>query len=344
MNPWHGYCLIDPIKTNLKTDVIKAMKVIVQIPCFNEETTLPLTIKDIPSKIEGVDSIEILIVDDGSTDKTVEVAKKLGVNHIVSNVCNKGLAYTYVTALDACLRLGADIIVNTDGDNQYKGQDIPKLIAPILRGEAELVVGDRQTDSIEHFSRSKKGLQRVGSSVVRFLSGTDIRDAVSGFRAISRKAAMRMNIVTGYSYTVESIIQAGKKGLAVTSVPIGTNGKTRESRLVKSIPRFVSMQINTMVRMYTMYQPLRVFFLIGMLFIITGMIPSLRFVYYYISGTGSGHIQSLILASILFIVGFQILVLGLIGDVISFNRRLIEETLLRVRRIEFDYLGEKRTR
>jgi hypothetical protein len=274
----------------------------------------------------------------------VEVAKKLGVNHIVSNVCNKGLAYTYVTALDACLRLGADIIVNTDGDNQYKGEDIPKLIAPILRGEAELVVGDRQTDSIAHFSRSKKGLQRVGSSVVRFLSGTDIRDAVSGFRAISRKAAMKMNIVTGYSYTVESIIQAGKKGLAVTSVPIGTNGKTRESRLVKSVFKFVSMQINTMVRMYTMYQPLRVFFLIGMLFIITGMIPSLRFLYYYISGTGSGHIQSLILASILFIVGFQILVLGLIGDVISFNRRLIEETLLRVRRIEFDYLCEKRTR
>jgi glycosyltransferase involved in cell wall biosynthesis len=270
------------------------MKVIIQIPCFNEETTLPQTIKDIPSKIEGVDSVEILIVDDGSTDKTVEVAKKLGVNHIVSNVCNKGLAYTYVTALDACLRLGADIIVNTDGDNQYKGEDIPKLIAPILRGEAELVVGDRQTDSIAHFSRSKKGLQRVGSSVVRFLSGTDIRDAVSGFRAISRKAAMKMNIVTGYSYTVESIIQAGKKGLAVTSVPIGTNGKTRESRLVKSVFKFVSMQINTMVRMYTMYQPLRVFFLIGMLFIITGMIPSLRFLYYYISGTGSGHIQSLI--------------------------------------------------
>ncbi len=318
------------------------MKVIIQIPCFNEENTLPLTIKDIPRSIKGVDSVEILIVDDGSTDKTVEVAKELGVNHIVSNVCNKGLAYTYVTALDACLKLGADIIVNTDGDNQYKGQDIPKLIEPILKGEAELVVGDRQTDSIEHFSRSKKGLQRIGSSVVRFLSGTDIRDAVSGFRAISRKAAMRMNIVTGYSYTVESIIQAGKKGLAVTSVPIGTNGKTRESRLVKSIPKFVSMQINTMVRMYTMYQPLRVFFLIGMLFILAGMVPSIRFVYFYIYGNGSGHIQSLILASILFIVGFQILVVGLIGDVVSFNRRLIEETLLRVRKIEFDHLCVKR--
>ena len=318
------------------------MKVIIQIPCFNEEKTLPLTLRDIPRTIEGVDSVEILVVDDGSTDKTVAVAKELGVHHIVRNVCNKGLAYTYITALDACLRLGADIIVNTDGDNQYNGQDIPKLIAPILRGEAELVVGDRQTDSIEHFSKAKKRLQKVGSWVVRMLSDTDISDAVSGFRAISRKAAMRMNIVTGYSYTVESIIQAGKKGLAVTSVPVGTNEKTRESRLVKSIPRFVFRQINTMLRMYTMYQPLRVFFLIGSFFILAGMIPSLRFLYFYIFETGSGHIQSLILASILFIVGFQILVLGLIGDVISFNRRLIEEALLRVRRIELDHLCAKR--
>jgi len=318
------------------------MKVIVQIPCFNEEKTLPLTLRDIPRSMEGVDSVEILIVDDGSTDKTVAIAKELGVNHIVSNVCNKGLAYSYVTALDACLRLGADIIVNTDGDNQYKGQDIPKLIAPILRGEAELVVGDRQTDTIEHFSNAKKKLQKMGSWVVRLLSDTDIADAVSGFRAISRKAAMRMNIVTGYSYTVESIIQAGKKGLAITSVPVGTNNKTRESRLVKSVPRFISRQINTMLRMYTMYQPLRVFFMIGFLFILLGLIPSMRFLYFYISGTGSGHIQSLILASIFFVIGFQILVLGLIGDVISFNRRLIEETLLRVRRIEIDHLCPKR--
>jgi len=318
------------------------MKVIVQIPCFNEEETLPLTLRDIPRNIEGVDSVEILIVDDGSTDKTVSIAKELGVHHIISNVCNKGLAYSYVTALDACLRLGADIIVNTDGDNQYKGEDIPKLIAPILRGEAELVIGDRQTDTIKHFSATKKRLQKVGSWVVRKLSDTDITDAVSGFRAISRKAAMRMNIVTGYSYTVESIIQAGKKGLAITSVPVGTNGKTRESRLVKSVPRFISRQINTMLRMYTMYQPLRVFFLLGFLFIFLGLIPSTRFLYFYISGTGSGHIQSLILASIFFVIGFQILVLGLIGDVISFNRRLIEETLLRVRQIEIDHLCLKR--
>ena len=315
------------------------MKLIVQIPCYNEEQTLPETVKDIPRKIEGVDQVEILIIDDGSIDRTVEVAKEIGVDHIVSNIRNKGLARTFLAGLDACLRLGADIIVNTDGDNQYNGEDIPKLIEPILKEEADIVIGDRQTDKVVHFSSMKKKLQKVGSWVIRGLSGTDIPDAVSGFRAFRREAAMQMNIVSPFSYTIETIIQAGKKHLAVTSVPIGTNPKTRESRLFKSIPNFIERSLTTMIRMYTMYQPLRVFFYIGFFFILAGLIPSVRFLIYYFMGQGSGHIQSLILASILFVVGFQVLVVGLVADVISFNRRLIEETLLRVRRIELDHLN-----
>ena len=315
------------------------MKLIVQIPCYNEEQTLPATVRDIPRKIDCVDKVEILIIDDGSTDKTVEVAKEIGVDHIVKNICNKGLARTFLSGLDASLRLGADIIVNTDGDNQYKGQDIPKLVSPILAGEADIVIGDRQTDQISHFSPIKKKLQKFGSFVVRLISETDVADAVSGFRAFSRKAAMQMNIVSPYSYTIETVIQAGKKHLAVTSVPIGTNPETRESRLFKSVPKFLERSITTIIRMYTMYQPLRVFFYIGCLFILCGLIPSTRFLIYYIMGKGSGHIQSLILAAILFVVGFQVLIIGLVADVISFNRRLLEETLERVRRIELTLLN-----
>ena len=315
------------------------MKLIIQIPCYNEEQTLPETVKDIPRKIDGVDQVEILIIDDGSTDRTIEVAKEIGVDHIVRNICNKGLARTFLAGLDACLRLGADIIVNTDGDNQYKGEDIPKLIEPILKGEADIVIGDRQTEKVQHFSPMKKKLQKMGSWVIRGLSETDVPDAVSGFRAFRREAAMQMNIVSQFSYTIETIIQAGKKHLAVTSVPIGTNPKTRESRLFKSIPRFIERSLTTMIRMYTMYQPLRVFFYIGFFFILAGLIPSVRFLIYYFMGQGGGHIQSLIFAAILFIVGFQVLVVGLVADVISFNRRLIEETLLRVRRIELTHLN-----
>lgn len=318
------------------------MKLIVQIPCYDEEQTLPVTVRDIPKKIEGIDQVEILIIDDGSTDRTVEVAKEIGIDHIVRNICNKGLARTFLAGLDASLRLGADIIVNTDGDNQYKGQDIPKLIAPILKGEADIVVGDRQTDKIPHFSSSKKKLQKIGSLVVRILSETSVPDAVSGFRAFSREAAMQINIVSPYSYTIETLIQAGKKRLAVISVPIGTNPKTRESRLFKSIPKFLERSLTTMIRMYTMYQPLRVFFYIGCLCILGGLIPSIRFLVYYFMGQGSGHIQSLILAAILFVVGFQVLMIGLVADVISFNRRLIEETLVRVRRLDFDRHGDNK--
>lgn len=219
------------------------MKLIVQIPCYNEENTLPQTIKDIPREIEGIDKVEVLIIDDGSSDRTVEVAMGVGVDHIVKNTNNKGLARTFLVGLDACLRLGADIIVNTDGDNQYCGEDIKNLVQPIVRGEADMVVGDRQTDHIAHFSKNKRRLQKIGSFVVRLLSETDITDAVSGFRALDREAALQMNIVSSFSYTIETVIQAGKKHLAVTSVPVGTNPKTRESRLFKSIPNFIQNQV-----------------------------------------------------------------------------------------------------
>jgi len=316
------------------------MKLIVQIPCYNEEETLPQTVRDIPRLIEGIDEVEILVIDDGSTDKTIEIAREIGVDHIVKNTCNKGLARTFLVGLDASLRLGADIIVNTDGDNQYKGQDIPKLIAPILKGQADIVIGDRQTDKIPHFSSTKKKLQKFGSFVVRILSKTDVPDAVSGFRAFSREAAMQMNVVSYFSYTIETVIQAGKKDLAVTNVPVGTNPKTRESRLFQSIPKFLEHSLTTMIRTYAMYKPLRVFFYIGCLCIIGGLIPSIRFLFYYFMGQGSGHIQSLILAAILFIIGFQVFMIGLVADVISFNRKLIEETLLRVRRMEFNQFNK----
>jgi len=316
------------------------MKLIIQIPCYNEEETLPETVRDIPRLIKGIDEVEILVIDDGSTDKTIEIAREIGVDHIVKNTCNKGLARTFLVGLDASLRLGADIIVNTDGDNQYKGQDIPKLIAPILKGQADIVIGDRQTDKIPHFSSSKKKMQKIGSRVVRILSETNVPDAVSGFRAFSREAAMQMNIVSSFSYTIETVIQAGKKNLAVASVPIETNPKTRESRLFQSIPKFLEHSLITMIRTYAMYKPLRVFFYIGCFFVLGGLIPSIRFLFYYFMGHGSGHIQSLILAAILFIIGFQIFMIGLVADIISCNRKLIEETLLRVKHMELDYLND----
>lgn len=312
------------------------MKLIVQIPCFNEEYTLPQTVADIPRHIAGVDAVEILIIDDGSTDRTVEVARQIGVNHIVRHRRNRGLALSFMTGIEACLSLGADIIVNTDGDNQYCGADIPALIRPVLDNKADMVIGDRKTDTIDHFSFVKKKLQKAGSKIVRLLSQTRVPDAVSGFRAFSREAAMQINIVSRYSYTIETVIQAGNKSLAITSVPVRTNPKTRESRLFKSIPNFIFYQMSTMVRMYAMFRPLKVFFIMGGLCLLGGLIPSARFLFFYLAGKGEGHIQSLIMAAVLFIVGFQILVLGLLGDLISHNRKLIEEALLRVRRMELD--------
>ena len=310
------------------------MKLIVQIPCHNEEETLPQTVDDIPYEIEGLDSVEILIVDDGCTDRTVEVAYEIGVHHIVRNRTRMGLAGAFRTGLDACLHHGADIIVNTDGDNQYAGQDIPKLIRPILDGEADIVIGDRRPQTIAHFSSTKKWLQSIGSFVIRKFSGVDVPDAVSGFRAISRSAALQLNIVSPFSYTIEMLIQAGKKRMAVTSVPVATNPKTRESRLFKSIPRFLERSVTTLMRMYTMYRPLRVFVLIGCMLSIMGAVPIVRFLVFYFTDGGAGHIQSLVIGGALLIIGFMTFLIGLVADLIGHNRQLIEMTLEKVRRLE----------
>jgi glycosyltransferase involved in cell wall biosynthesis len=310
------------------------MKLIVQIPCYNEEETLPDTFNDIPKTIYGIDVVEIMIIDDGSTDKTIEVAKALGVHHIVINKNNRGLARTFRTGLNECLKLGADIIVNTDGDNQYAGWDIPKLIQPILDGKADLVVGDRNTAKVAHFSPFKKFLQRLGSYVVKTLSGVKVPDAVSGFRAYSRDAALQLNIVSPFSYTIEALIQAGKKHMAVTSVPVETNAKTRESRLFSSIPKFIERQVTTIVRMYAMYQPLKVFFFIGLTLSILGAIPIIRFLFFYFTGDGEGHLQSLVLGGVFTILGFISFLIALLADLMNFNRQLIEQTLEKVRRIE----------
>lgn len=310
------------------------MKLIVQIPCYNEEETLARTVADIPRDIDGIDGVEILIVDDGSTDDTVGAARRCGVDHVVRHRRNKGLAYTFATGIDAALRLGADIVVNTDGDNQYPGRFIPDLIRPIVSGDADIVIGDRQSARNPHFSPLKKLLQRLGSNVVRRLSGTDVPDAVSGFRAISREAALRLNIVSTFSYTIEMVIQAGNKRMAIASVPIETNEKTRESRLFGSIPGFIWRSATTMLRMYAMYRPLRAFMYIGALFFIVGALPIVRFLYFYMTGGGGGHIQSLILGGSMVILGVTTWLFGLMADLISFNRRLLESTLEKVRRLE----------
>ncbi len=312
------------------------MKLIVQIPCFNEEQTLPLTYADIPKEIEGFDVVEVLIIDDGSTDNTIETARQLGVNHIVVNKKNMGLASSFRRGVDECLRLGADVIVNTDGDNQYAGWDIPKLVKPVLDGSADIVIGDRQTHKIAHFSRSKKFMQWLGSGVVRKLAGIWVPDTVSGFRAISRDAAIKLNVLSSFSYTIEMVIQAGNRNLKINSVPVETNTKTRESRLFKSIPSFIVRQVSTIVRMYAMYQPLKVFFIIGVILSVAGIIPIIRFIYLYFSSGGAGHIQSLVLGGVLLLMGFIAFLAGLLADLISFNRKLNEFTLEKVKKIELN--------
>lgn len=317
------------------------MNLIIQIPCYNEEQTLPVTLADLPRQIDGVDKIEYLIINDGSTDRTVEVAKEHGVHHIVSFRNNKGLAKGYMAGLDACLRLGADIIVNTDADNQYNGADIAALVQPIVNGEAEMVIGDRRTDGIEHFSWFKKRLQSLGSWVVRQVSGTLVPDATSGFRALSRDAAMQMNVVSQFTYTLETIIQAGKKNLAITHVPIRTNGKLRESRLFRGNFNYIKRSVATIARIYTMYEPLKMFATIGGILFGGGLVIGLRFVYFYITTGGAGHIQSLILAAILLLLGFQVFFLGLVADIIGSNRQLIESTLYRIKKIEYKQTSGK---
>jgi glycosyltransferase involved in cell wall biosynthesis len=302
------------------------MKLIIQIPCYNEETTLPDVVRDLPRRIPGVDVVEYLVIDDGSTDATVEKARELGVHHIIRVRPNQGLANAFQVGIDACLERGADIVVNTDGDNQYCGEDIPGLIEPILRGEAQIVIGERPIGTTEHFSPVKKALQRIGSWFVRKLSRTDVRDAPSGFRAFSRDALIRLNLLNDYTYTIESIIQAGRKRIPIANVRIRTNPKTRESRLMRSLPSYLAHSLATMLRVWLTYSAMRVFLTAAAVFILVGLALGVRFLYFFAAGRGQGHVQSLILAAILLFVGFQLVAIGLLADMLSTNRMLIERT------------------
>lgn len=312
------------------------MKLIIQIPCLNEEHTLPATLADLPRQIDGIDCIEILVIDDGSDDRTTEVARSLGVHHIVRHSSNCGLGRAFRSGLDRALKEGADIIVNTDGDGQYSGACIADLVKPVLEGRADIVIGDRRTANNPEFGAVKKLLQRLGSYVVRTLSGVAVHDAVSGFRAISAKAALRLNVLSTFSYTVEMIIQAGNKQMRVVSVPVDTNPATRESRLFRNIPQFVSRQLVGMLRMYAMYRPMRFFFYLGSLLSAIGIIPVVRFLLAYSAGEGDGHIQSLVLGGAFLTMGFMVFVSGLLSDLISQNRQLAEITLEKVRAMELE--------
>jgi glycosyltransferase involved in cell wall biosynthesis len=312
------------------------MHLIIQIPCYNEELTLPATLADIPTHIPGVDVIETLVVDDGSSDGTVAVARQHGVDHIVSLPGHKGLAVAFQAGLNACLQRGADIIVNTDGDNQYPQADIPRLVAPILRNEADIVIGDRQVHQVAHFSPLKRFLQKWGSCVVRMVSGVQVPDATSGFRAYSREAALRLSLLTRYTYTLETIIQAGKKGLRVAHIPIQPREPSRPSRLVKSNWSYVTRSAGTIIRLYVFYEPLRTFLFLSAPFVAVGLFALLRFLYFQLIGEiGIGrHVQSLVLGGTLLTVGFLLIVLGVVADLVAANRALIEELMYRVKRIE----------
>jgi glycosyltransferase involved in cell wall biosynthesis len=315
------------------------LKLIIQIPCLNEAATLPATLRDLPRSVPGIDVIETLIVDDGSRDGTADVARRCGVDHIVRLTRNKGLAAAFMAGIDASLRQGADFIVNTDADNQYAGHQIPMLIAPLLDGSADIVIGDRNIAEAEHMGWRKRQLQRLGSWVVRQVSNTSVPDTTSGFRAYTREAALRMTIVSEFSYTLESIIQAGKKRMAIAHVPVQTNARTRDSRLFDSVFSYIKKSGATIVRIYTMYEPLKVFTYIGLLVFSGGVALGIRFLYYFFFvDRGIGHIQSLILAAVLMILGFQVVLIGLLADVISANRKLLEELVYRVRSLEMPLL------
>ncbi len=311
------------------------MKLIIQIPCLNEAETLEIALNDLPKHIDGIDEIEYLIINDGSTDNTVEVAKKWGVNYVVNFTRNKGLAKGFMAGIDACLRNGADIIVNTDADNQYCGEDIEKLVRPILEGKSDIVIGERPIDDTEHFSPLKKKLQHFGSYIVRVASKTDIPDAPSGFRAFSRDAAMHLNVMNNYTYTLETIVQAGRTSVAIDSVPIRTNGELRKSRLFHSMFGYVKRSMLTIIRAFLMYRPLTFFSILGLIPFTAGLFIAVRFLVFWISGNGMGHVQSLVLASTLLLLGFMTFILGLQADIIANNRKILEDIQYRVRRLDY---------
>jgi glycosyltransferase involved in cell wall biosynthesis len=315
--------------------LLREVKLIIQIPCLNEEATLAATIADLPREIAGVDEVELLVIDDGSADRTIEVARQNGVEHVVRLTNNKGLAAAFQAGLDACLKLGADVVVNTDADNQYHGADVPKLVAPILAGDADIVVGDRHVAGIEHFSGSKKALQRVGSWVVRKLSGTAIADTTSGFRAYNREAALGLLVVDNFTYTLESLIQAGKMLVAVGQADVGVNAQTRESRLFRTTGAYVRRNALAILRIYARYEPLRVFVSAGLvigLLALTAWMPFL--LDWILNGDSDGHVQSLILGAVLFIAALQLLALGVIGDLLAGQRVMTQRVFERVRRVE----------
>jgi glycosyltransferase involved in cell wall biosynthesis len=310
------------------------LKLIIQIPCYNEAESLPATVQALPRQLAGIDVIEYMVIDDGSTDETIKVAQDLGIDHIIPLRKHAGLAESFILGLDTCIEKGADLIVNTDADNQYFGDDIELLIQPILSGKADIVIGDRGVSTLSSFSPSKRLLQRTGSWVTSKVSGVEAPDATSGFRSMSREAALRTIVMSEYSYTLETIIQAGARNLEVTFVPVRTNPQTRPSRLVKSIPHYLTHSGLTIIRSYTLYRPLRVFSIFAAIFILGGVLLGIRFLYYFLIGQGGGHVQSVILAAVLLIIGFQTLLIGLLADLIGFNRRIMEEVLYRVKKVE----------
>ena len=307
------------------------MKLIIQIPCYNEAGTLAIALAELPRSVPGFSKVEWLIIDDGSSDETVAVARANGIDHVVRHTRNQGLAKAFMTGIGACLAAGADVIVNTDADNQYNAGDIPALVAPIVQGTADIVVGARPIASIEHFSPVKKMLQKLGSWVVRVASKTEVPDAPSGFRAMSRAAAERLVVFNDYTYTLETIIQAGQKNMAITSVPVRVNGDLRPSRLVKSIPSYLQRSIVTIIRIFVIYRPFRFFLTVGAILCGLGLLVGLRFLAYYLLGDGSGRVQSLILASILLIMGFQTVLIAFVADLLAANRKLLEEIRFRTR-------------
>lgn len=310
------------------------MKLIIQIPCFNESQTLTTTLRALPKKVKGFDVVECLVIDDGSQDETIKVAKECGVDHVICHTNNQGLAKAFMTGLDACLSLGADVIVNTDADNQYCADDIPALTLPILERKADIVIGARPISTIEHFSLIKKLLQNLGSWVVRIASKTDIPDAPSGFRAISRKAAQKLVVFNDYTYTLETIIQAGQKGMAITSVPIRVNEDLRPSRLMTSIPAYIKRSIITIIRIFIIYRPFRFFASIGALIFSIGLVLGFRFILHYFNGDGDGHVQSLILASLLLTIGFNTFLIAFLADLLSVNRKMLEDIRLKIQGIK----------